>query len=240
VYRRRAQRIVDRQLRAGRSWISEAKSKELLRAYNFAVPEGRPALTSDEAVEVAEHVGYPVALKIMSPDIVNKTDVGGVRLGLSDPEAVRDAFDLMMLRVSRRAPKAELDGAYVERMCPQGWEVILGMTRDPQFGPMLMFGLGGAFVEIMKDVAFQLAPITREEALQMMSSTRTYAMVKARGQTRDFDLDAVAAGLQRISQLATDIPEISELDLNPLIVGEFGAEPMVADARIALAQDASE
>jgi acetyltransferase len=179
-------------------------------------------------------------MKISSPDILHKSDVGGVRVGMQSAGEVEDAFELMMLRIGRRRPEAELRGVLVEKMVDCVQEVILGMKKDPQFGPMLMFGLGGAFVEIMKDVAFQLAPITREEALQMMSSTRTYAMVKARGQTRDFDLDAVAAGLQRISQLATDIPEISELDLNPLIVGEFGAEPMVADARIALAQDASE
>jgi acetyltransferase len=236
VYRRRAQRIVDRQIRVSRRWIGEVRSKELLRAYGFAVPEGREALTADEAVDAAEHVGYPVALKVVSPDILHKSDIGGVRLNLTNASEVRDAYDLMMLHVQRRMPAARVEGAYVEQMVPSGYRVIIGMTRDPQFGPMLTFGLGGTFIESMKDAAFQLAPITRDEALQMMSATRPYAMMQATGGS-DMDLDAVAAGLQRISQLATDIQEIVELDINPLIVGESGTEPVVADVRIALAQD---
>ena len=127
-------------------------------------------------------------------------------------------------------------GAFVEKMGARGREVILGMTRDPQFGPMLMFGLGGIFVEVMKDVTFHLAPITAEEAMQMLKGTRSYALLKgARGQA-PVDLDAVAGALQRISQLATDYPEIKELDINPLIAGPVGMEPYVADARMTLDQ----
>jgi acetyltransferase len=123
-------------------------------------------------------------------------------------------------------------------MCKPGREVILGMSRDPQFGPMLMFGLGGIFVEVMKDVSFYLAPITREEALQMLEGTRSYALLKgARGQSA-VDLEGIAAGLQRMSQLVTDFPQIEELDINPFIVGEAGTEPIAADARVTLSENA--
>ena len=234
VNRRRVERIIARHLRAGRMQIGEVKAKDILRAYDFTVAQGRMAAHADEAVEVAERIGFPVAMKIVSPDIVHKSDLGGVRLDLANSEAVRDGFDLMMLRIRRRAPEARLDGVYVEQMCPRGREVIIGMSRDPQFGPMLMFGLGGIFVEVMKDVTFHLAPITADEAMQMLMETRSYTLLRgARGQA-GVDLSAIANGLQRISQLVTDFPQIADLDINPLIVGEVGTEPIVADARITL------
>jgi acetyl coenzyme A synthetase (ADP forming)-like protein len=236
VNRRRVERIIARHLRIGRFQVSEAKAKEILRAYDFTVPEGRLCATVDEAIETAESVGYPVVMKISSPDAVHKSDIGGVRLGLADAEEVRDAFDLMILRISRKMPDARLDGIYVEKMCSPGREVIIGMKRDPQFGPMLMFGLGGIFVEVMKDVTFHLAPITAEEALQMLMGTRSYALLKGARGHAGVDLKAVAGTLQRLSQLATDFPRIAELDINPLIVGEIGTEPAVADARITLTE----
>ncbi len=234
VNRRRVERVIRRQRRTGRNEIGEARSKDLLAAYEFIVPEGRLARSADEAVEVASQIGYPVALKVASPDILHKSDIGGVKLRLASREAVCDAYDLMMLRIADRMPKANVEGAYVERMVPRGREVIIGMTRDPQFGPMLMFGLGGIFVEVMKDVSFYLAPITAEEAMQMLMGTRSYALLRGvRGESA-VDLTAIAESLQRISQLATDFPEIAELDINPLIVGPVGTEPVVADARIIL------
>ncbi|MBN1347490.1 MAG: acetate--CoA ligase family protein [Phycisphaerae bacterium] len=236
VNRRRVERIIGRNLRTNRTQIGEVEAKEILRAYNFTVPEGHLAATADEGIDVAGRVGYPVAMKIVSPDVVHKSDLGGVRLNLVDADAVRDAFDLMMLRIRRALPEARLDGVYVEKMCARGREVILGMTRDPQFGPMLMFGLGGIFVEVMKDVTFHLAPITAEEAMQMLLGTRSYALLKgARGQS-GVDLPAIATGLQRISQLVTDFPQVVELDINPFIVGEVGTDPFVADARMTLSE----
>lgn len=236
VNRRRVERIIARHLRIGRFQVSEAKAKEILRAYDFTVPEGRLCSTVEEAIEVAESVGYPVVMKISSPDAVHKSDIGGVRLGIADAEEVRDAFDLMTLRITRKIPDAVLDGIYVEKMCSPGREVIIGMKRDPQFGPMLMFGLGGIFVEVMKDVTFHLAPITAAEALQMLMGTRSYALLKGARGHAGVDLKAVAGTLQRLSQLATDFPRIAELDINPLIVGEIGTEPSVADARITLSR----
>ena len=236
VNRRRVDRIIHVHERSKKAQIAEVEAKEILRAYDFNILDGRLARDADEAVEIADHIGYPVVLKISSPDIIHKSDFGGVRINLANAEQVRDAFDLMMLRIQRRAPNAFIRGGFVEKMGQRGREVILGMTRDPQFGPMLMFGLGGIFVEVMKDVTFYLAPITQDEAMQMLKGTRSYALLKgARGQA-PVDLEAIASALQRISQLATDYPEITELDINPFIVGPVGVQPYVADARMTLAQ----
>jgi len=234
VNSRRAERIIARQLKTGNLQIGEADAKSILDAYGFNVPPGRLVVDVEEAVSFAEKTGYPIAMKIASPDIIHKSDLGGVRLNLASPNAVRDAFDLMMLRTHRRLPNARVYGAYVEAMAKPGREVILGMTRDPQFGPMLMFGLGGIFVEVMKDVTFHIAPITQDEAMQMLEQTKSFALLKGvRGQA-SVDLKAIANSLQRISQLVTDFPEISEMDINPFIVGEIGSPSVVADARITL------
>lgn len=236
VNRHRVKRIIRRHLRSNQLQVGEAQAKSILRAYNFNVPPGSEATSSEEAQDIAEKIGYPVAMKIMSPDIVHKSDMGGVRLNLASPSEVRDAYDLMMMRIRERAPEARLEGVYVEKMCGRGREVILGMTRDPQFGPMLMFGLGGIFVEVMKDVTFHIAPITADEARQMLESTKSYSLLKGvRGEV-SVDIDAIADSLQRISQLVTDFPEIVEMDINPFIVGRAGAESVAADARITLKQ----
>ncbi len=234
VNRRRAERIIARHIRARRFQIGEAKAKEVLRAYDFNVPPGRLAMSAEEVVDVAERAGYPVAMKISSPDIIHKSDVGGVKLNLATSDEVLDAYELMMLRIGRKFPEAQLDGVYIESMCDPGREVIIGMHRDAQFGPMLMFGLGGIFVEVMKDVTFHLAPITEQEAMQMLAGTRSYKLLKGARGAAGVDLHAVASGLQRISQLVTDFPQIEELDVNPFIVGEIGTEPVAADARITL------
>lgn len=234
VNRRPVEHIITRSLKMGQAYIGEARAKEILRAYNFSVPDGRLCVGAEEAIDVAKQIGFPVAMKIVSSDIVHKSDIGGVRLNLGTVNAVWDAFDLIMLRIRHLLPKARLEGVYVEKMCPPGREVIIGMSRDSQFGPMLMFGLGGIFVEVMKDISFHLAPITANEALQMLQGTKSYALLQGvRGET-EVDINSIAVCLQRISQLVTDFPQISELDINPLIVGEFGTEPTVADARIVL------
>ena len=236
VNRRRVDRVLRWHRRMELDQVGEVEAKEILRAYDFKLLDGRLVESSDEAVEVAERIGYPVVMKIVSPDIVHKSDVGGVRLGLATAEEVRDAFDLMLMRLGRRLPKARIRGALIEQMGPKGTEVILGMTRDPQFGPMLMFGLGGIFVEVMKDVTFHLAPITADEAMQMLKGTRSYALLEgARGRS-PVDLEAIAAGLQRISQLSTDYPEIVELDINPFVVREIGRDSYLADARMTISK----
>ncbi len=234
VNRRRVERIISRRQRTGRLQLGEVRAKNILRAYGFQILDGRQATSPEEAVEIARFVGFPVAMKVVSPNIIHKTDLGGVRLDVTSSQEVDDAYELMMLRIRKQAPEAIIEGVYVEKMADPGLEVIVGMTRDPQFGPMLMFGLGGIFVEVLKDVTFHLAPITEDEAVQMLQSTRSYEMLKGKRGQKEVDIAAIAAALQRISQLTTDFPQIIELDINPMIVGEMGTEPVVADARMTL------
>jgi acetate---CoA ligase (ADP-forming) len=236
VNRRRVERIITRRQRTGRLRLGEVKSKDILKAYGFHIMEGRLTTSLEEAVEIARTIGFPVAMKIVSPSIVHKSDLGGVRLNLGSSQEVADAFDLMMLRINKHAPNAIIEGIYVEKMAEKGLEVIIGMTRDPQFGPMLMFGLGGIFVEVMKDVTFHLAPITENEAVQMLKSTRSYQLLEGKRGLKEVDISAIAVALQRISQLTTDFPQVVELDINPLIVGEIGNDPVVADARMTFAR----
>jgi len=234
VNRRRAERIIHRHLMTGEIQIGEAAAKDILRAYDFVVQPGQLVATAAEAIEAAGKIGYPIAMKIASPDVIHKSDFGGVKLDLNSPAAVRDAYDLMMMRVTERVPGARIHGVYVEKMCQKGREIILGMTRDPQFGPMLMFGLGGIFVEVMKDVTFHIAPITENEARQMLESTKSFALLKGVRGEAAVDFAAIATSLQRISQLATDFPAIVEMDINPFIVAPPGRVSVAADARITL------
>jgi acetate---CoA ligase (ADP-forming) len=218
----------------GLTEIGEADSKTIMRAYNFDLPTGDLVTTVDEAVSLADQLGYPLAMKISSPDILHKSDVGGVRVGLSSEGEVADAFELMMLRVGRRRPDAEVRGVLLEKMVAGGQEVILGANRDPQFGPMIMFGLGGIFVEVLKDVTFGLAPLTEDEIRGMIESTRSYRLLcGARGKPPR-DIGAIVENIQRLSQLVTDFPDITEVDINPLMVGEDGGGALVVDARIVI------
>ena len=236
VNRRRASRIIGRNISNGIFQLNESKAKKILDAYGFNVLSGRLITSAEEAMEYARGIGFPVAMKIVSQDIVHKSDMGGVKLNLATVNQVRDAFDLMMMRILQQVPNARIEGVYLEKMADPGLEIILGMSRDPQFGPMLMFGLGGIFVEVMKDVTFHLAPITQEEAIQMLKSTRSYGILEGKRGQKGVDIPAIATGLQRISQLTTDFPQITELDINPFIVGDIGTDPVVADARITLAR----
>jgi acetyltransferase len=237
VNRRRVEQIIGRYLRRGQREIGEMDSKEILEAYGFATPKGALAATAEQAAGIADQLGYPVVLKIWSPDIIHKSDVGGVKLGLANAQQVVDAFDLMMYRIPKKKPEAAILGVLVQEMCRQGQEVILGMNRDPRFGPLLMFGLGGIMVEVLKDVIFYLAPLTADEARQMLVRTRTYQLLKGvRGQ-EGVDTDAIAEGIQRLSQLVTEFPQIREMDINPYVVGAPGRTPIAVDARISVAQE---
>ena len=212
------------------------ESKEILEAYGFVTPKGSISTTSDQAVNIAEQLGYPVVLKIWSPDILHKSDVGGVKLGIRSAQGVRDAFDLMMYRIPGKLPNADILGVLVQQMCQKGREVILGMHRDPHFGPLMMFGMGGTMVEVLKDVSFYLAPITSDEAKQMLVSTRTYKILQGVRGEEGVDIDAIAEGLQRLSQLVTEFPQIQEMDINPFVVGPEGTTPIAVDARISVEQ----
>ncbi|MBE0534459.1 MAG: acetate--CoA ligase family protein [Phycisphaerae bacterium] len=234
VNRRKVENIVERHLRLGIREIGEVESKEIIEAYGFVTPKGSIATTAEQAANIARQLGFPVVLKIWSPDIIHKSDVGGVRVGLKSAQEVMDAFDLMMFRVPKKMPEADILGVLVQEMCTEGKEVILGMHRDPHFGPMMMFGMGGIMVEVLKDVAFYLAPLTAVEAKQMLVNTRTYKMLTGvRGQA-GVDIDAIAEALQRLSQLVTEFPQILEMDINPFMVGPEGTTPIAVDARISV------
>lgn len=236
VNRRKVENIVERHLRHDVYEIGEAESKEILEAYGFVTPKGSVATTAEQAASIAQQLGYPVVLKIWSPDILHKSDVGGVKVGLNSEQQVRDAFDLMMYRIPKKLPEAHILGVLVQEMCGGGREVILGMNRDPHFGPLMMFGMGGIMVEVLKDVSFYLAPLTADEAKQMLVNTKTYQMLKGvRGQ-EGVDIEAIAEGLQRLSQLVTEFPQIQEMDINPYVVGPEGTTPIAVDARISVQQ----
>jgi acetate---CoA ligase (ADP-forming) len=217
--------------------IGETEAKTVLEAYNFIVPPGALAMSVAEAVRFAAEAGYPVAMKISSPDILHKSDVGGVKIGISNAQAVEDSYELMMLRIKRKMPHAELRGVLIEKMIIGGKEIILGMKKDQQFGPVLMFGLGGIFVEVLKDVSFGLAPITAEECMKMLESTRSYKLLTGARGEKPLDISAIVLAMQRLSQLVLDFPEISEIDINPLKVGYEGDGAHVIDARIILSKE---
>ncbi len=232
VNRHKVESIIERHLRQGLRQIGEAEAKEILEAYGFVTPKDALATTAEQVVNIAQQIGFPVVLKVWSPDIIHKSDVGGVKVGLETPQEVMDAFDLMMFRIPRKLPNAKVLGVLVQQMCTGGKEVILGVHRDPHFGPLMMFGMGGTMVEVLQDVAFHLAPLTAEEAKQMLVNTRTYKMLKGVRGEKGVDIDAIAEGLQRLSQLVTEFPEIQEMDINPYMVGPEGTTAVAVDARI--------
>ena len=219
----------------GRQAIGDAEARDIMAAYGIRIPASKLATTADEAVEIAEEIGYPVVMKIASPDILHKTDIGGVKLGIDSATDVRDAFDLLVYRATRYMPDAEIWGCLVQEMVRGGKEVIVGMNCDPQFGPLMMFGLGGIYVEALKDVAFRIAPFSRQEAEEMIREIRSYTLLKGVRGERPSDTEAIVDTLLRLSQLVTDFPEIMEMDVNPLIVFEAGRGAVGVDMRLVLA-----
>ena len=227
--------VLDRVREEGRVTIGDAESREIMKAYGISMPQSELAANSEEAVAAAESIGYPVVMKIASPDILHKTDIGGVKLNLSSPTDVRDAFDLLVYRATRYMPDAEIWGCLVQEQVRGGKEIILGMSRDPQFGPLLLFGLGGIYVEALKDVTFRVAPIDAREAREMIAEIRAFSLLRGVRGEAPSDLDAIIDTLLRVSQLVTDFPEIAEMDINPLIVFEQGRGALGLDMRLVLA-----
>jgi acetyl-CoA synthetase (ADP-forming) len=216
----------------GRSYLLEPEAKIVCMEYGIPVTRFKVALTPEEAVKFAEGIGYPVVLKIVSPDIIHKFDVGGVALNLKSPSEVKDAYEKILKNVKKHKPNAKIIGVLVQEMAPQSTEVIVGAIKDPQFGPALMFGLGGIFVEVLKDVTFRIAPITESDAKEMITEVKAYPVLKGyRGQP-PADTNAIVNILLNTSKLVMDHQEIKELDLNPIMVYEKGAKTV--DARIIL------
>ena len=232
VDREALKNLLVRVQRAGRRHLLEPEAHELFRDYGFQVAPFHWAHSPEEAAWAAESVGYPVALKIVSPEVIHKFDVGGVRLNLKDPKEVSQAYRDILAAVAAARPEASLQGVLVQRMAAKGRETILGMTRDPQFGPLLMFGLGGTYVEIFKDVIFRVAPISEHWADKMIRELKGFQIFTGYRGEPPADLAAIALCLERLSQLVLDFPEIKELDINPLMVFPEGQGAAVLDARV--------
>jgi len=210
--------------------VLTAESFEILKAYGIPVPPYGIAKTAEEALKIADEIGYPVAMKIVSPDILHKTDVGCVKLNVGREDVKRVFYEIV-----KRAEdylKAEVEGVMVQKMMPAGREVIVGMKRDPQFGPLIMFGMGGIYVEVFKDVAFRIAPISREDAYEMVREVKAYRILKGVRGERPSDIDAVVDVILRVSKLSLDFEDIVEMDLNPVFVYEKGC--CVVDAKMVL------
>ena len=216
----------------GRLLLSEVESKNLLVAEGISVTDAQLARDAAEAVSVAESLGYPVVMKIISPDIAHKSDVGGVVVGLTDSDEVKSGHDEMMRKISSVAATAKIEGVSIQSMAKPGIEVIVGATTDPQFGPVMMFGLGGVFVEVLKDVSFRVVPLEPRDAKQMVREIDALPILEGvRGQ-EGADLQALESLLLSVSELIERRPEIAELDLNPVFAYSDGA--IAVDARIVL------
>ena len=226
--------IIEAARAQGRTLLSEVESKQLLAAAGVPVIEARLASTRDEAVALAGELGYPVALKVVSAQISHKSDVGGVKLDLAGADAVREAFDAIGKAAHAAAPEATVDGVSVQRMAEPGVEVIVGMTTDSQFGPVLMFGLGGVLVEVLKDVAFRVIPIVARDAKQMIRELQGFPLLEGHRGQEPADLDALEALLLKLSEFIEGHPEIAELDLNPVFA--YPKSAVAVDARIVLTE----
>jgi len=229
-----AREILNQSLEQGKTYLSELEGTQLLQCYGFNVLPTVLTTSAQEAVNEAEKIGYPVVLKVVSADIIHKSDAGGVRIKLTDADAVTQAFDQIMANAKAYRGDARIDGILVQKMAPKGQEVILGATRYPKFGHLLMFGSGGVFVEVFKDVTFRLAPITRNSARFMVRGIKGFKMLDGFRGMPVADKTAVERMLVCLSHLVMDNPVIKELDINPLIVHPKGQGATVADCRFIL------
>jgi len=232
VDREAVQKVLAGVKKEGRSFVLEPEAHQIFQAYGFPVLTNRWVHSAAAAAQAAEALGYPVALKIVSPDIVHKFDVGGVKLHLRNAAAVSRAYDEVLAAAQKARPQAALAGALVQKMTDPGTEMILGMTRDPHFGPLLMIGLGGTLVEILQDVTFSVAPVSEQWAQGMIRDLKAFPLLSGYRGAAPGDLESIAACLERLSQLVLDFPEIRELDINPLMVFPQGQGVAVVDARI--------
>jgi len=226
--------ILDKVRYDERVTLMASEASQVARAYGIPTPLIELATTAEEAVKAAEKVGFPVVMKIESPQILHKTDIGGVKLGIESSEDVRRSFYELVGRSHIFSPSARILGVNIQKMVPQGREMIVGMSRDVTFGPLIMFGLGGIYVNFLRDVSFRLAPLSRQSTMEMVEETKAYTLLRGiRGEARS-DIDSMVDVLLRVSKLVTDFPEISELDINPLFVYEEGKGCSALDIKITI------
>ena len=224
--------VISQARREGRKALLETEAKAICMEYAIPVTTFKLAKSEEEAAEFAGQIGFPVVLKIVSPDILHKSDAGGVMVNLKNAVEVRNAYGKILENAKKYNSAAKIVGVLVQEMAPQSTEVIVGAIKDPQFGQTLMFGLGGIFVELLKDVTFRVAPITQEDAHEMVIKVKAYPLLKGYRNTPPADIDAIINVLLNTSKLVMDYPEIKELDLNPIMAYEKGAKTV--DARIIL------
>lgn len=226
-------RIIKEARSVGRAVLVEPEAKELLELGGITVPRGEVVKDVEGALEAAERLSYPVVLKIVSPDILHKSEVSGVALDIRNGAGIEDSWAGMILGLADEHPMAMVQGFLVEEMVPRGAEVIVGVINDEQFGPVVMFGVGGLNVELLKDVSFRLAPITRDDAMEMMQEVKTFPLLAGfRGATPK-DLEAIAEVMVKLVGIVEGTDGIGEIEINPLIVYERGA--VAVDARAILA-----
>ncbi|WP_288007342.1 acetate--CoA ligase family protein [Thermofilum sp.] len=220
--------------REGRKKLLEHEALMLCEHYGLPVPKYGVATNSKEAVEVATKIGFPVVMKVISPDIVHKSDVGGVALDVKTPDEAREKYMTITRSVMLRAPNARVTGILVEEMLPRGLEMIVGASRDPFFGPIVMIGVGGIFVEVLKDVSFRVAPLTPPDAYDMLRDLKGYSLFGGFRGMGPLDEEAVVDVLMKVSEMITQLDEVAEIDINPLLVFERGRGAKVADVRFIL------
>ena len=215
-----------------RTQLTEIESKELLQEAGIPVIETKLARTKKEAISLSKSIGFPIVLKVASPDIIHKSDSGGVKLGLANVTQVGNAYSEIMLSIGQRFPKARVQGVSVQKMARPGTEVIIGVSKDAQFGPVLMFGLGGILVEVLKDVSFRIIPVTRQDAEEMIREIKGYPLLQGYRGQEPADIPYLEQLIVKVSELVEQYPQIKELDLNPVFAYKDGA--VTVDARIIL------
>jgi len=228
----RVKSLFDRCKNEGRLELGEMEAREILEAYNIRVPQAELARDIKEAKEIVKKMGYPVVLKIVSPNILHKTDVGGIKIGVRGDKQLEEDFDQILWNVRKYMPDANIKGILVQEMIESKKETIIGVSKDPQFGPMIMFGLGGVYVEVLKDVSFRIAPISRMDAKEMIEEVKTINLLRGTRGEKPSDINSIIEILLKVSQLVTDFEEIIEMDINPLFVKEEGKGCIAGDVRI--------
>lgn len=236
VDREAAAEVIRRALGEGRAALTPMEAAAVAKAYGIPVLEKRLTTSAEEAVRVAEEIGYPVVLEVESPQVIHKTDVGGIVLDVKSGGEVARAFEGIVASVRSRVPGAEIRGVVVRKMARRGFEALVGMNRDPFFGPVIAFGSGGVLVELLRDVSFRVAPVSLEEAEEMVRETRAYTIMRGYRDQPELDTGSVVDVILRLSRLALDFPEIASVDINPLFVYERGGGCMAIDVKILLGQ----
>ena len=215
--------------------LLETEAKELLREYGIPVPNFKLIKSEEEIAELAKEINFPIVMKIVSPDIIHKTDAGGVKVGVKDEEEARMTYQEIISKAIKYNKKASISGVIAYTMVPQGTEIIIGMMKDPHFGPVIMFGLGGIFVEVLKDISFRILPIEEIDAREMIAEIKGYEILKGARGNPPRDIRAIEEVLMKVSKLTMENPEINEIDLNPIFVFENGIQ--VVDARMILSRE---